>query len=154
MVHAAGAWLAGRIGAYAAVHHRHILFREDRERSAAMTPRWTRSKDGLRHMSAPLAKTDFVFKLATSQSYIDDDYDPTPLPTARAASRGLLREIGDGLAFVAQSIRNWSARQATLSEMGMMSDRELADIGLSRGDVPRVFDADFAADHASGRCVY
>jgi uncharacterized protein YjiS (DUF1127 family) len=105
-------------------------------------------------MSAHLADNDFVFKLATSQSYIDGNYDATPLPAAQAAPRGLLRRIGDGLAFVAQSIKTWSARQATLSEMSLMSDRELADIGLSRGDVPRVFDADFAADHVRGRVVY
>jgi len=119
-----------------------------------MTPRWTRMKDGLRHMSAPLAKTDFVFKLATSQSYIDDDYDPAPFAAAQPAPRGLLRQIGEGLALFSRSIRNWAARQATLSEMGMMSDRELADIGLCRGDVPRVFDSEFAADHARGRFAY
>ena len=105
-------------------------------------------------MSAPLAKSDFVFKLATSQSYIDGDYDPTPRTAAQPAPRGLLRLIGDGLASVAQGFRAWAARQGTLSEMGMMSDRELADIGLSRSDVPRVFDAEFVADHASGRVVY
>ena len=119
-----------------------------------MTPRWTRRKDGLTPMSAPLAKTDLVFKLATSQSYIDEHYDPAPRAAAQPASRGLLRQIGDGLASVAQSIRNWADRQATLSEMGMMSDRELSDIGLTRADVPRVFDADFVADHARGRVVY
>ncbi len=105
-------------------------------------------------MSAPLAKTDFVFNLATSQSYIDDNYDPTPRAAAQPAPRGLLRLVGDGLASFAQGVRAWAERQGTLSEMGMMSDRELADIGLSRADVPRVFDADFAADHASGRVVY
>ena len=119
-----------------------------------MTPRWTRIKDGLTPMSAPLAKTDLVFKLATSQSYIDDSYDPTPRVVAQPAPRGLLRQIGDGLAVLAQGVRAWAERQATLSEMGMMSDRELSDIGLARSDVPRVFDADFIADHASGRVVY
>jgi uncharacterized protein YjiS (DUF1127 family) len=105
-------------------------------------------------MSAQLAKADFVFKLATSQSYIDDDYDPTPLPAAQPAPRGLLRQIGDGLAYLALSVKGWAAKQATLSELGLMSDRELADIGLSRGDLPRVFDAEFVADHVRGRCVY
>lgn len=119
-----------------------------------MTPRWTRVKDGLRPMSAPLAKTDLVFKLATSQSYIDHTYDPAPRTAAQAAPHGLFRQIGDGLASLAQGIRTWAARQATLSEMGMMSDRDLADIGLTRTDVPRVFDADFVADHARGRIVY
>ena len=32
-----------------------------------------------------------------------------------------------------------------------MSDRELSDIGLSRADLPRVFDPAFASDHARGR---
>ena len=105
-------------------------------------------------MSAPLAKTDFVFKLATSQSYIDDNYDPIPLPAVQPAPRGLLRQIGEGLAYVAQSVKAWATRQATLSELGMMSDRELADVGLSRGDVPRVFDPAFVADHVRGRGVF
>jgi uncharacterized protein YjiS (DUF1127 family) len=101
-----------------------------------------------------MAKTDFVFKLATSQSYIASDYDPTPAPVAQPVPRGLLRQIGDGLAFVAQGVKNWATRQGTLAEMHTMSDRELADIGLSRSDVPRVFDADFAADHARGRAGF
>jgi len=105
-------------------------------------------------MSAPLAKTDFVFKLATSQSYIDHSYDPTPLPAAQPAPHGLLRQIGDGLAFLVQGVKTWASREATLSEMGMMNDRELADIGLNRGDLPRVFDPDFAADHTRGRQAF
>jgi uncharacterized protein YjiS (DUF1127 family) len=105
-------------------------------------------------MSAPLAKTDFVFKLATSQSYIDHAYDPTPRIAAQPAPRGLLRQIGDGLASLAHGIRNWADQQATLSEMGMMSDRELSDIGLTRTDVPRVFDPSFVTDHARGRGAY
>ena len=118
-----------------------------------MTPRWTRVKDGLRPMSAPLAKNDLVFKLATSQSYIDHDYDPSPVAASEPTARGLLRQIGDGLAWLAQGIKTWVNRHATLSEMGMMSDRELSDIGLTRADVPRVFDPDFVLDRAKGRVV-
>jgi uncharacterized protein YjiS (DUF1127 family) len=105
-------------------------------------------------MSAPLAKSDFVFKLATSQTYIDDTYDPRPLPAAQPASRGLLRFLGDGLAAVTQTVQTWATKQVTLSEMDMMSERELADIGLNRGDLPRVFDPEFVADHARGRVAY
>jgi len=86
-------------------------------------------------MSAPLAKTDLVFKLATSQSYIDHSYDPTPDVGAQPAPRGLLRLIGDGLASLTQGIRNWASQQATLSEMGMMSDRELSKIRTRIGMV-------------------
>jgi uncharacterized protein YjiS (DUF1127 family) len=105
-------------------------------------------------MSAPLAKTDFVFKLATSQSYIDHSYDPTPNVGAQPAPRGLLRQLADGLAWLTQGVRNWADQQTTLSEMGLMSDRELSDIGLSRTDVPRVFDPSFVADHTRGRGAY
>lgn len=107
-------------------------------------------------MSAPLAKSDFVFKLATSQSYIGSDYDPFPAAAAAPATapaRGLLRLAADGLAAMAQGVKTWVARQATLTEMGAMSDRELADIGLTRGDLPRVFDAEFVADHNRGRAA-
>jgi uncharacterized protein YjiS (DUF1127 family) len=101
-----------------------------------------------------MAKTDFVFKLTASQSYIDRDYDPTPARAAQPAPRGLLRAIGDGLASAANGVKDWMSKQGTLAEMEKMSDRELADIGLSRGDLPRVFDVDFAADHARGRVSY
>jgi uncharacterized protein YjiS (DUF1127 family) len=110
---------------------------------------------GIKPMSAPLAKSDFVFKLATSRSYIDADYDPAPVAYEQpAAASGLLRQIGSGLAFVVQGVKSWATKQATLSEMHTMSDRELSDIGLNRGDLPRVFDAEFAVDHARGRSAY
>ena len=107
-------------------------------------------------MSAPLAKSDFVFKLSTSRSYIGADYDPAPaqVQTAQPASRSLGRALADGLAFLMAGVRNWAGRQVTMAEMGSMSDRELADIGLNRGDLPRVFDADFVADHARGRVAF
>jgi uncharacterized protein YjiS (DUF1127 family) len=107
-------------------------------------------------MSAPLAKSDFVFKLSTSRSYIGADYDPAPVQVqvAQPAPRGLGRALADGLAFVVAGVRGWSSRQVTLAEMDSMSDRELADIGLTRSDLPRVFDADFVADHTRGRISY
>jgi uncharacterized protein YjiS (DUF1127 family) len=43
-------------------------------------------------------------------------------------------------------------RQAVLEELSALSDRELADIGLNRGDLPRVFDPAFAkARYKAGR---
>ena len=105
-------------------------------------------------MSAHLVESDFFLKLATSQSYIDSSYDATPDSVARPAPRGLLRRIGDGLASLVQGVKTWSSRHATLSEMEQMSDRELADIGLTRVDVPRVFDPEFVSDHARGRQAF
>ena len=40
-------------------------------------------------------------------------------------------------------------RGAVLNELNALSARELADIGLSRSDIHRVFDPAFAAEHAA-----
>jgi uncharacterized protein YjiS (DUF1127 family) len=42
-------------------------------------------------------------------------------------------------------------RRAVTSELAMLSDHELADIGLSRGDIPRVFDRSFVASRSAPR---
>jgi uncharacterized protein YjiS (DUF1127 family) len=39
----------------------------------------------------------------------------------------------------------WFHRQAAMNELSQLSDRELADIGLGRSDLPHVFDPAFAA---------
>jgi len=35
-------------------------------------------------------------------------------------------------------IRSWKDYNAAQRELGLLSDRELADIGISRSDIPRV----------------
>lgn len=42
-------------------------------------------------------------------------------------------------------------RHATLSALNAMTDRELSDVGLSRRDIPRVFDGGFAQDYERTR---
>ncbi len=42
-------------------------------------------------------------------------------------------------------------RRAVTNELAMLSDHELADIGLSRGDIPRVFDRAFVATRSAPR---
>ena len=41
-------------------------------------------------------------------------------------------------------ITAWPRRRAVIEELPMLSDRELADIGLSRASVRRVFDPRYA----------
>lgn len=36
------------------------------------------------------------------------------------------------------SMRNWRERRAAAEELSALSDRSLEDIGLTRGDIPRV----------------
>jgi uncharacterized protein YjiS (DUF1127 family) len=53
----------------------------------------------------------------------------------------------------ARAVAKWFAgrleRRAVISELAMLSDHELADIGLSRGDIPHVFDRPFQAGGAA-----
>jgi len=52
---------------------------------------------------------------------------------------------------LARAIGVWFEKQTALRELEGMSDRELADIGLARGDLRRVLDAGFNADLPRGR---
>ncbi len=61
-----------------------------------------------------------------------------------AAAPGLLRAAID-------AVLEWPQRRAVRAELAALTDRELADVGLSRGDLPRVFDAGFASTHAIRR---
>ena len=64
---------------------------------------------------------------------------------ARLASNlGLTRRLGDALANVVA----WFRRGSEMSELSRLDDRELADIGLSRNNLNRVFDQNFAREHA------
>ena len=40
--------------------------------------------------------------------------------------------------YLTKSLRRWSLYRQTLRELGSLSGRELADLGLSRSDIARV----------------
>jgi uncharacterized protein YjiS (DUF1127 family) len=42
------------------------------------------------------------------------------------------------LANILRALRSWRKFNASLSELNQLGDRELADIGISRSDIPRV----------------
>lgn len=42
------------------------------------------------------------------------------------------------LAYIFRVIREWKSYNRSLSELSRLGDRELADIGISRCDIPRV----------------
>lgn len=42
------------------------------------------------------------------------------------------------LAHLVRLIREWKRNNRSLNELSRLSDRELADIGISRSDIPRV----------------
>lgn len=71
-------------------------------------------------------------------------FDPAPV-ARRRTDPGLLARAGQACAAALRFLGELPARRAVFNELSMLSDRELADIGLVRSDVRRVFDDSFAA---------
>lgn len=59
--------------------------------------------------------------------------------------RRFFHRVGDAFVAVGQAVMAWPERHRTYENLRALSDRELADIGLTRGDIGRVFDPDFRA---------
>lgn len=53
------------------------------------------------------------------------------------------RQVGSAIAALGTAIATWPARRATYQRLAALSDRELADIGLTRGEIANVFDPGF-----------
>jgi uncharacterized protein YjiS (DUF1127 family) len=41
------------------------------------------------------------------------------------------------LAYIVRFLRSWKVYNQSVAELGRLGDRELADIGLTRSDIPR-----------------
>jgi uncharacterized protein YjiS (DUF1127 family) len=61
-----------------------------------------------------------------------------------ASLRRAFGRLGHALAAIGAALVSWPTRRATYEKLRRLSDRELADIGLTRGDIARVFEPDFA----------
>jgi uncharacterized protein YjiS (DUF1127 family) len=100
-------------------------------------------------MSAPLTKTQMAFDLP-KLSYIDTRWEepvaqPVPQPVRKHG-------FASWIAARVDAIRVWRQRERAIAELTNMSDRELFDVGLNRGDVGRIFDDRFNQDlRARGR---
>ena len=72
---------------------------------------------------------------------------PTSI-SARAPAEQIRRPAGLGLGQrLGKAIAALRGRQAVFNELHSLSDRELADIGITRSDIYRVFDPALAAEH-------
>lgn len=88
-------------------------------------------------MSAHVAKNGMTFLMPGSAG-------ATTSPRRRPALGG---RIGAAVTWLAGLPR----RQAVLEDLGRLSDRELTDIGLSRSDLPRIFDPAFVTSRNLAR---
>ena len=88
-------------------------------------------------MTAHVAKTGMTFLPAGGSR------------TARAPRRP--GELANRLVAAVRWLAAMPKRRAVLDELSRLSDHELADIGLTRGDLPRVFDPAFTAGRSFPR---
>jgi uncharacterized protein YjiS (DUF1127 family) len=129
-----------RIDPYVAVHQDQGT---PRHTDAALDPGLL---DWIDTMTAPVSKSQLAYELP-KLSYVDASWEEH---NRRAAvqdepSRG----FADWLAGLVKAFRAWREREVAVSELSMMDDRELADIGINRSDVQRVFSADFQREMKS-----
>ncbi|HEX3350325.1 MAG TPA: DUF1127 domain-containing protein [Acetobacteraceae bacterium] len=67
-----------------------------------------------------------------------------------APSRGVVALIGDAVRWLVEMPR----RRALIDELSTLSDHALADIGLNRGELDRVFDRNFMDARVGYRRVF
>jgi uncharacterized protein YjiS (DUF1127 family) len=84
-------------------------------------------------MSVPTAKSQFAFELP-NLSYVDASLEEANLRLTAPPSKP------HGLRAWIAAFRAWRENRIARAELELLSDRELADIGLNRSDVHRVFD--------------
>jgi uncharacterized protein YjiS (DUF1127 family) len=92
-------------------------------------------------MSAHIANQNFHFQLP-SLSYIDARWEE---PNLRTAADDIAPKPGPVARLVAR-LRAWQRDRQAMADFASMTDYELADIGLSRSDMHRVFNPALNAD--------
>lgn len=101
-----------------------------------MNPRHTQEQIGLFPAATPAPSAAEIDALVAQAVRARD--------AALAASlRRVFGGLGRALAVVGTTLATWPTRRATYEKLRRLSDRELADIGLTRGDIARVFEPDF-----------
>lgn len=94
-------------------------------------------------MNARVAKEEIALMMPSSLSHYTDE----PRVTDAAASNGVFAAVLHAVHWLADLPR----RRAVLAELNELSEHELADIGLNRNELNRVFDPAFAAQRARSR---
>lgn len=97
-------------------------------------------------MSAQTADSQFSLRLP-SLSYINADWEEPNLRMPATAPRPVSKTgLAAWLSRQVAGLLAWRRNNEIASELAAMSDRELTDIGISRCDLPRVFDPAFGQD--------
>ena len=93
-------------------------------------------------MNIRIAKEEIALLMPSSLSHYADE----PRFDAPARQNGLVAAFASAIRWLADLPR----RNAVLAELSELSDHELADIGLTRSELGRVFDPEFVAQRGRG----
>ena len=96
-------------------------------------------------MNAPLAKEQIALLMSDSLTLRTRSPQGTDGTVAEPRQSGLAT-FWDRLTGLWASLVDLPRRRAVIDELSMLSDRELADVGLTRAELTSVFDPGFAAD--------
>ena len=94
-------------------------------------------------MNARVAKEEIALMMPSSLSHYADE----PRLSDTIASNGVFAAVLRAVHWLADLPR----RRTVLAELNELSEHELADIGLNRSELTRVFDPEFAAQRARSR---
>ena len=94
-------------------------------------------------MSAPMTKSQMAFELP-HLSYIDTRWEEPEVQPAVEPARQ--HGFASWIAARVAAYRTWRQNAAARAELNNMTDRELFDVGLNRGDLERMFDDRFNRD--------
>ena len=99
-------------------------------------------------MNAPLAKEQIALLMSDSLTYRSTVVEGTDgtIATANLAPGSLFQRLRG----LVSALLAMPRRRAVLDELASLSDRELADIGLNRAELSRVFDPRFAETRKRG----
>ena len=98
-------------------------------------------------MNAPLSKEQLARLMDVNLAYRGQYVPELNAPVAVSAPDGRAVGVSRWLGAVGAWIMVYRKRRAVMNELAQLSDRDLADIGLSRGQLWRVFDPEFARTH-------
>jgi uncharacterized protein YjiS (DUF1127 family) len=89
-------------------------------------------------MNAYASKVEASLLLATPATPAADRVDAIRLAAAQARDVALARGARGMLARAADAVLGFGERARLRDELGRLTDRDLADIGLTRADIPAV----------------
>ena len=97
-------------------------------------------------MNARVAKEEIALLMPTTLSHYADE----PRLDQQDNRPGLMNRLSAAVAWIADLPR----RRSVIAELNELSDHELADIGLNRSELNRVFDPEFAATRSRTRAAF